>query len=147
MLGVGPGNVTALLKPYGKIENDKFQAYPGPKKLTYVNFTEKSVAARKKFVRGSHALNQMQQLFALTSDPLNPPEKLRKLYEGTNLGNSIGPTPLDHPSEQWNLTFENKKSIYGAHRHPFGGRGPGTPPPLPTTIQNHACEPSVMEDE
>ena len=71
----------------------------------------------------------------LQATPLNPPEKLRKLYEGTNLGNSIGPIPLDHPSEQWNLTFENKKSIYGAHRHPFGGRDPGTPPPFQQLIQ------------
>ena len=47
----------------------------------------------------------------LSDSVMDPPEVTRKHYEGTNLGDTIGPVSMQHPTEQWQLSFKDKKEL------------------------------------
>ena len=100
----------------------------GAVKPYYVMYTEKSIGLRKKLIRGTSTLNQVEMLYLVTANEPEFAEKSHRHFEGTNLGNVLGPVSLEHPDDVWKLTYKEKVGVYGpTHRHRVGGPGDADP--------------------
>ena len=92
-----------------------------------------SIAARRKCVRGTMSLKQTQGIHVLSQKKLSLPEKPWGDFPGTNQGDTLQGVilpPFDS-KEVWNLTWKNKKALYGKkHLIAVGGKTPDmTGPP------------------
>ena len=82
--------------------------------LLQVVLTEESLAARRKFVRGTASIHQIQGAHIVSDKKICLPERPRKHYKGSNSGDTI--TEVDMPTlpgTEWHLTVRDKKKLYG----------------------------------
>lgn len=119
------GNKCALQSPFIPAGAKKLDC--GMKQY-YVMYTEKSLGLRRKLIRGTSTVNQVEMMYIATASELEFAEKAHKHYDGTNVGNVIGPVGLEHPDNLWRVSYKDKVGVYGPnHRHRVGGAGDAEP--------------------
>ena len=96
--------------------------------VTHVQVSERSLKERRQKVRGVCSLNQLQGMNRFRNVSTVIPEVPHKKYEGSNLGNVIGPVPLEKWADSWKLPVEEKRELYGEWRRAVGGRTQGAEP-------------------
>ena len=96
-----------------------------------IGYDADSVAARKKIVRGTMSLKQLEGAAIMSYHKISLPEKPWGHYPGTNHGDSLLGVilpPFTSP-EVWKLTWKLKKALYGKrHLIAVGGRTQDMPP-------------------
>ena len=99
--------------------------------LLNVGYDADSVAARKKIVRGTMSLKQMEGVNLMSHNKISLPEKSWGNYPGTNQGDTLLGVilpPFD-AAEVWKLTWKQKKALYGKkHLIAVGGKTVGMGP-------------------
>ena len=95
------------------------------KKELTIMLSEKSLKERRERTRGDGGRHQIQHAYLLTDGEMDLPEKPRKHYDGTNVGDAVGPVDLKSWSAGWHLSWKDKKRAYGKYRERVGGPTPG----------------------
>ena len=80
-----------------------------------IGYDADSIAARRKLVRGTMVLKQMEGAHIMSHNKISLPEKAWGHYPGTNMGDTLlgVALPAYDASEVWKLTWKHKKSLYG----------------------------------
>lgn len=112
------GNERMLLSAF-KAEGNK--SIPHDPKRLYVLTGEKSLAARRSLTRGFATLDQMEFVYVVTKDGLKVPERKRKLFDGSNHGNTYGPLVLKDWDDMWHVSAVKKRKMLGQRRVAVGG--------------------------
>lgn len=102
------------------------------KSLFFVSYEEKSLMARRDVNRG--LMNQVEIMSVFSRGPLVIKRTQRKHFEGTTLGNVIGPVavPRYEDATVWKVEPKVKKEIYGTKGKVLvGGPCPGSAVPKP----------------
>ena len=68
---------------------------------------EKSLREKRKIVRGTNSLRQLEGMHVLTHGALTLPERDGKHYAGTNKGSVIGPVVLPDGNEEWTMSVKD----------------------------------------
>lgn len=139
------GNLSRLVNPWkgpgGKKNKEEDEAEDdddadddGQKQSTETSllqlvFSAESLAMRKKIVRGTLSLKQIEWCHIITSSRVSLPERSWKNFPGTNCGDTLMGVQLpsaDSPSV-WKLSWADKKALYGKkHLVQVGGRTEGS---------------------
>ena len=96
--------------------------------LLQLVFSADSLAARKKIVRGTLSLKQIEWCHIISHSRISLPERAWKHYPGTNCGDTLVGVklPQTDASSVWKLTWEEKKALYGKrHLIAVGGKTEG----------------------
>ena len=94
------------------------------RRTIFIFYDQDSLAERRTLTRKTTVINQMEFCSVITKDPLDlGAETKRKMYSGTNKGDSIGPVASPKEEDLWMLPLKQKKSCYGNHRIAVGGSG------------------------
>ena len=110
--GKGRWNVVARLENLAKLS-------------THVVISEEALKERRRSVRGVGSLRQLTGLHAFMNAETIVPEKARVVFNGTNMGDVLGPVAFEKWIDSWKVTLEVKKQMYGDNIRPVGGRNPG----------------------
>ena len=97
--------------------------------LLNIGYDGDSVAARRKVVRGTLSLKQMEGANILSHNKISLPEKGWGHYPGTNQGDTLLGVVLPpyDSTEVWKLTWKQKKALYGKkHLIAVGGKTLGS---------------------
>ena len=90
-----------------------------------IGYDADSIAARRKLVRGTMVLKQMEGAHIMSHNKISLPERAWGHYPGNNMGDTLLGVALpayDAP-EVWKLTWKHKKSLYGKkHLVAVGGK-------------------------
>ena len=81
------------------------------KKTVYVQYSEKSVTDRRECNRG--ALDVMEFAYVFTSQPIMFEERKHKVYDCSVRSNLVGPVGRPDVDGLWQLTYGEKKKLYG----------------------------------
>lgn len=88
-----------------------------------LTYTEESLAARKQRVRGTGTLKQLETALVLTSRRLSLPPRDRKHFPGSTNGDLISGIAWPKHSEEWQVSWKEKKECYGKrHLIAVGGK-------------------------
>ena len=88
-----------------------------------VAYTEESLATRKKRLRGTASLKQIEWAHILSCGRLSLPSRQRKFYSGSSSGDLIQGVVKPTLSDEWHLSWKEKKSLYGKrHLIAVGGK-------------------------
>ena len=88
--------------------------------------TEQSLAARRKYVRGTASIKQMVNATVVSHKKVCLPERPRRHYPGTNSGDVITGVELPPLDSEWHLSVGDKKKLYGKKNLiPVGGKTAG----------------------
>ena len=110
--GKGRWNIVARLEGLAKLS-------------THVMISEDALKERRRSVRGVGSLRQLTGLHAFMNAETVVPEKARVVFNGTNMGDVLGPVAFEKWIDSWKVTLEVKKQMYGDNIRPVGGRNPG----------------------
>lgn len=84
---------------------------------------EASLTKRRKKVRGTGSIQQLENMYMISPASLSLPERPRLHFQGTNLGNVIAPVALR--VSPWTATVKAKRDIYTKkYRIAVGGQNP-----------------------
>lgn len=84
---------------------------------------EASLTKRRKKVRGTGSIQQLENMYMISPASLSLPERPRLHFQGTNLGNVIAPVSLR--VSPWTATVKAKRDIYTKkYRIAVGGQNP-----------------------
>ena len=81
--------------------------------LLQIAYSESSLAARKKRLRGNFNLKQIEWCHVLSTKKLSLPVKERLHYAGSTNGDLICNVHLPGWNEEWQLPWKMKKDLYG----------------------------------
>ena len=95
------------------------------KKDLHIIVNENSLKERRERTRGDAGRHQIQHAYLVTDVEIDLPEKPRKNYDGTNMGDAVGPVHLTSWNAGWRLAWKDKKLAYGKFRERIGGPTPG----------------------
>jgi hypothetical protein len=112
------GNERMLMSAF---KGDGNKSIPHDPKRLYVCTSEKSLADRRSLTRGFATLDQMEFVYVVTKDGLKVPERKRKLFEGSNHGNTYGPLALKDWDDMWHVSSAKKRKMLGPRRIAVGG--------------------------
>ncbi|CAK9001222.1 Uncharacterized protein SCF082_LOCUS6841 [Durusdinium trenchii] len=88
-----------------------------------IGYSESSLAARKKRVRGTCTLKQMEGCHIFTSKKLSLPSRDRKHFAGSTTGDLIANVHMPPWSSEWHLPWKEKKELLGKkHQILVGGK-------------------------
>ena len=97
--------------------------------LLQIAITEASLAARRKFVRGTASIRQLQNAHVVSHRKVCLPERPRINYPGTNSGDLIQGVDLPPLDKEWHLTVGQKKKLFGKKNLiAVGGKTAGADP-------------------
>ena len=85
-------------------------------------FEENALQERRELTRGVATVDQLETVYIISKTALDLERKPRLNYSGTTAGSVVGPIVVPLASEQWQLTFAQKKALFGPHRVAVGGR-------------------------
>lgn len=92
-------------------------------KKLFVCHEESSLTNRRKKVRGTCSIQQVEGMYMISAASLSLPERPRLHYSGTNLGNVISPVVMR--TSPWTATVKTKRDMYTKkYRIPVGGQNP-----------------------
>lgn len=82
---------------------------------------EKSLADRRQRCKGVASIQQVENMYLISSGQLSLPERPRLHYAGSNLGNVVGPVVLQ--KSEWTATVKDKRdTIYTKRFRPPVGK-------------------------
>ena len=88
-----------------------------------IGYSESSLSARKKRLRGTCTLKQMESCHILSSKRLSLPSRDRKHYAGSTTGDLISNVHMPAWSSEWQLPWKEKKELLGKkHMIAVGGK-------------------------
>jgi hypothetical protein len=91
-------------------------------RTVHITKDEASLKKRRKLARMTTAIDQMERMYVVSREPLVLRTQKRALCDGqTNKGNWLGPVVLPTWSSSWQLTFGQKKELFGLQRRAVGG--------------------------
>jgi hypothetical protein len=96
--------------------------------LLHLVYTESSLAARKKRVKGGTAsLKQIETAHILANSKIGLPTRPRKHFAGTSAGDTIADIDLPAIASEWHITWKDKKAMLGKkHLIAVGGKTEGS---------------------
>ena len=92
-----------------------------------VSYAEESLSARRDITRGWATLDQDETVYFVSHAALECEKRPRLKFPGTTAGNRITPVPLPGYDEVWNLSFKQKKELFGSNRVAVGGKTKNDP--------------------
>ena len=99
---------------------------PKEKYQLFLQYSEKSLRARRGHASGLNAGSQVEYAWMITERMLQVVPKNRLNFQGSNTFNQIGPINIRSPEEMWCETVDTKKNILGdTARSDVGGPTPG----------------------
>ncbi|CAE7822139.1 unnamed protein product [Symbiodinium sp. CCMP2592] len=118
---------------------------PKASRTIHLAYDENSVAQRMEKHRASAQLQQLETIYIVhgVASQLQGLKKRRNRahYAGTSAGNVISGVVLPPDSELWQLTFAEKKALYGSARTAVGGATAGHDPASAGKREEHGLEP------
>ena len=91
-----------------------------------IAYSEESLAARKKRLKGTCTLKQLETCYVLAPKKVKLPCRPRKHYPGSSTGDLIQGVGLPKLSDEWTLKWSQKKDLYGKkHLIAVGGKTEG----------------------
>ena len=87
-----------------------------------VAYTEASLAANRKRLRGTASIKQVETLHVLSCKRLQLPDRKRLHYDGTTAGNLLAGVSAPKIEDTWHVPWGEKKKMLGKAIIPVGGR-------------------------
>ena len=81
--------------------------------ILQLGLDEESIAARRKLIRGTCSIKQVEWNHVIGNSKICLPERPRKHYPGTNCGDLIQGIKLPNIADEWHLPWSFKKKLYG----------------------------------
>ena len=123
----------------GEEEDDKPTLFVD---LLQIGYSEQSLAARKKRVRGTCTIKQMEQCHVLSAKKLTLPSRDRKHFDGSTAGDLITNVKMPSWTEEWQLDWKTKKELLGKkHQILVGGKTEFKDEEKPNDRASNAKEP------
>ena len=123
----------------GEEEDDKPTLFVD---LLQIGYSEQSLAARKKRVRGTCTIKQMEQCHVLSAKKLTLPSRDRKHFDGSTTGDLITNVKMPSWTEEWQLDWKTKKELLGKkHQILVGGKTEFKDEEKPNDRASNAKEP------
>ena len=115
-----------MFKPFlAQVDNQRAQRAIGTKKTYFLMYDESSLRARQRCNYTPGSLQQVENMYVVTSSDLSLNERKRLHYPGTNMGNVLGPIVFPLYSSMWQTDYKTKKLILGSKIFKVGGPGGG----------------------
>ena len=86
-----------------------------------VGYTEQSLSDRRDQIRGFGTVEQTETVYIVSGSALKVEKKARLHFKGTTAGSWIFPVSLPPYNELWQLSFGEKKKLFGDARVAVGG--------------------------
>ena len=91
--------------------------------ILQIAYTEESLNARRKRIRGTCSLKQIEWAHVLSTKRLSLPCRARKHYPGSSTGDLIQGVAVPAISDEWSIPWRDKKALYGKKNLiPVGGK-------------------------
>ena len=80
-------------------------------------YTEESLSARRKLVRGTGSIKQIEWAHVIAHAKICLPSRPRKSYSGSSSGDLIQGIVLPEMSTEWHVSWKDKKTMLGGKKH------------------------------